>query len=114
MITIGRVNGSVPSGATIIRADRMTPLGNPFYMKDESHRDAVCDAFQEHLITCVTTKSGVLYEALRELYVICKNNNHVHLQCWCSPKRCHCDSIKMFIESKLNQAHSKRLMLIDD
>lgn len=106
MITVGRVNGVVPKGALAIRADRKSSLGNPFYMADESKRDDVCNKFEEWMKQqLLINPKGEFCEALREVYRKSRGG-HVHLQCWCAPKRCHCNSIKNFIDEHTQKPRS--------
>jgi hypothetical protein len=80
-------------------------FGNPFGMKDQSlaERNRVCDLFEEHLQKVMNAKTGDLYEGLRRLYVLAKKSDasYIELACCCAPKRCHCDSIAAFLNSKL-------------
>lgn len=51
--------------------------GNPFYLKNESQRDQVCDQYEEYL-----NKNETLLNQLHTL-------KGKALVCWCYPKRCH-------------------------
>ena len=71
-----------------VRIDRGTPLGNPFYMYDESVRDAVCDKYAS------MPKSESWHDEIfriRDLYI---KHGKLRLFCWCAPKRCHGEYIK--------------------
>jgi len=76
----------VPPGA--ISVDRSTPWGNPFVMRQERDRDAVCDAFEQSARDRLTREPGWL-APLRG----------ADLVCWCqSPadvrkKRCHAETL---------------------
>jgi hypothetical protein len=71
-----------------VRIDRRTKWGNPFPMRGEATRNLVCDQYekwfeeQEHLGRLDINE---LHEARR-------------LGCWCKPKRCHGDYLRMRIE----------------
>lgn len=82
-------------GWKVVRCDRQTPIGNPFYMRSESERDDVCEKFETALYE--GTLSDEAYTYLHEIIVKAKKGN-VCLTCWCAPKRCHCDSIKKYVE----------------
>merc|ERR1711964_263478 len=105
--------------------DRESVLGNPFMMgddgKDESLRDAVCDAYAELLVAVQTwegapsaplpveemsLRHGVplaqkrkmvsvqeFQEALQDLASRCRTGEHITLLCWCHPLRCHTHEI---------------------
>lgn len=79
---------------------RPSPLGNPFYMKDESQRDAVCDAYAKWLYEEVHVKRNpVLHAELSRLRRLMHERGTLILGCYCSPKRCHADTIKAYLES---------------
>ena len=83
-------------------------LGNPFWMKDESKRNEACDKYQQYfksIIDCRFTSSLTLEELdikakLSELVEIAKTQD-IELACFCSPKRCHTETIKAYIEQQL-------------
>ena len=85
----------------VIRVDRASVLGNPFYMHNETERDAVCDKYEVYFNEKVTTKTDDAFmNALRRIYKLAQTNK-VYLACWCAPKRCHAETIKKFIEQYL-------------
>ena len=85
----------------VIRVDRSSVLGNPFYMSNESMRDEVCDKYQQYFDKKVTEKTDDAFmNELRRIYKLAKHNK-VYLACWCAPKRCHAETIKAFIEQYL-------------
>lgn len=70
----------VPAGAVYV--GRPSPFGNPFPMRAESDRDAVCNFYEAWL-----QKNPALIErAKREL-------RGKDLVCWCAPLRCHADTL---------------------
>lgn len=86
------------------RCDRSTPLGNPCVMKDEADRDFVCDWYHQyfyHNLNPDIAPSGFL-EQLDHLIQMAKREP-VMLGCWCAPKRCHCDTIKGYIEQEVRK-----------
>ena len=88
-------------GIPIIRVDRTSALGNPFYMANETQRDKVCDQYQEYFNKKVTEKTDKQFmDELRAIYKLAKTGD-VYLACWCYPKRCHAETIKTFIEKYL-------------
>lgn len=85
----------------VIRVDRSSVLGNPFYMSNESMRDAVCDKYQWYFDKKVIENTDDAFmNELRRIYKLAKHNK-VYLACWCAPKRCHAETIKAFIEQYL-------------
>lgn len=71
-------------------------LGNPYYMADESMRDEVCDNFDNYFDKKIKTDSEFRH-AVMELVVLVINGEDVVLGCFCSPRRCHCDTIKNYV-----------------
>ena len=99
-IKIGNIRTFVPDGSIAIKVDRYSsPLGNPYYMRDESKRDSVCDDYEEYFNAMMYTDNRFINEVNR----ICKlaETNDITLLCWCAPKRCHAETIKKYIEQKL-------------
>jgi hypothetical protein len=76
-------------------------LGNPFWMNDESKRNKVCDDYATWFKTNKPKR-------VDELIEIAKTQD-IELACFCqSPKdivkkRCHCETIKAYIEKQLNK-----------
>lgn len=83
-ITVGRVYKD-KLNCKNIKIDRSSPLGNPFYMKDESKRDEVCDKYESYFQNKVK-EAGKFREEVVRIYTILKEGSDVNLQCWCSPK----------------------------
>jgi Domain of unknown function (DUF4326) len=84
-------------------------FGNPFAANvDHSNRDEVCDKFEVYMRSVIESKgegsesSMMLYQGLRSLYKRIKAGERIELACFCAPKRCHCESIKNFIEEKIS------------
>lgn len=107
-------------GWTDIRVDRLSVLGNPFELKDESQRDAVIAAYRKwlwenikvmengfdtqnpvpvniyNLAIAKNFKNPTPMQVTNELTKIKKMLEHgekVRLVCWCKPKSCHADII---------------------
>lgn len=76
-------------------------FGNPFWMGNESQRNWACDTYQNHFEAQMFSRTGDLYIGMRQLYRIAKERD-LELACFCVPKRCHCETIKNFLEEKLN------------
>ena len=72
-------------------------LGNPFRMKDESKRNEVSDKYDEHFHSNIPERAKELVELAKTL--------DIELACFCSPKRCHCETIKEYIEQALEDEH---------
>lgn len=96
LITVGRVGRDDPNRINI-RIDRSSPLGNPFYMADESMRDEVCDKYEAYLQREIRKKGSPVHVYLTHLYRLVRSGKAINLQCWCAPKRCHGDSIRKLL-----------------
>jgi hypothetical protein len=83
----------------MIRVDRASVVGNPFYAKSEADRDAVCDKYEEYFKSQMQSNSKFQNYVNRIIEIARKEN--VALACWCAPKRCHSETIKRYVESKL-------------
>jgi len=79
---------------------RPSKLGNPFPLKDERKRDAVCDEFH-HLFHSELIHDPEYAVKLLELLSLHKKYGVVALACFCAPKRCHCDTIATFLNDSL-------------
>jgi hypothetical protein len=85
------------------RCDRASPLGNPFKMRDQSEaeRHRVCvlyDSYFHQNLNPDVAPPGFL-EALDEILTAnCERD--ITLGCWCAPKRCHCETIKKYVDSQ--------------
>jgi hypothetical protein len=104
MIRIGNLKNGFNPNAHQFKVDRTTPLGNPFYMADESHRDEVCERYEswfQHLLQ--EHKEGKRYQAFCQLRHLLEEarKGDIVLMCWCAPKRCHAETIKAWLETQL-------------
>lgn len=78
-----------PPPRDAVLVDRRTKWGNPFVMRDESQRDAVCRRFEKHI-----QDHPELIPAIRaEL-------RGKDLVCWCAPKRCHAETLMRIANEK--------------
>ena len=83
VLNIKRIKGSWPENT--VRVDRRSLWGNPFVMRNDSEaeRKRVCDAFEE-------MAANWLPETIAALKKDLKGKS---LACWCTPKRCHADTL---------------------
>lgn len=77
-----------------VRIDRKTRFGNPFRMKSEADRDAVCMSYREHLARqndlLADIKAGKLSGKV--------------LVCWCHPLACHGNHLAELANKKGGEA----------
>lgn len=79
--------------------DRTSPLGNPFRMSNEFKRDLVCDKYEEWMATQLLEKNPTVLSELTRIDKALKKYGKVRLFCWCTPKRCHAETIKRMLEN---------------
>lgn len=97
MIRIVNLKSYVPQADEIlIRVDRKSIVGNPFFMKDESMRDTVCDKYEQYFNTQIQ-QEGAFKLYIDNIIKLAKDNN-IALACWCYPKRCHALTIQRYVE----------------
>ena len=95
-IIVGRVDDPYS-----VYVGRGSALGNPFKMNQESDRNAVCDAYEIWFNEQVGAGNRLVLQALNELYEIALMGD-LALGCFCSPKRCHGETIKRHLEKRLS------------
>ena len=93
-----------------IYCGRGTALGNPFYMKSERERNTVCDKYEDWFYSQVNEVSWLHEDnpnpptkQLREIYNKALAGD-INLGCFCATRRCHCDTIKNFIDNKIEES----------
>ena len=75
-------------------------VGNPFPMgSDESKRDEVCAAYNKWLHG---PQAGGHLRVLERMVQRVNEGKSLALYCWCSPKRCHCDTIREYVLTNVN------------
>lgn len=95
VIKVGRV------GTYSVNVGRPTPLGNPFYMHDESKRNDVCDKYEVWFAAKVAKNDKPVMDQLNFLLEETKRKGKITLGCYCSPKRCHADTIAKYLTEQL-------------
>jgi len=99
-IEICNLRKQKPTQIYDVRVDRTSVLGNPFYMKDETQRDIVCDKYEEYFYEQIKI-SQIFRDAIDVLIAIYKKYGKLRLFCWCTPYRCHAETIKKYIEENV-------------
>lgn len=84
----------------VIYCGRGSALGNPFHMRNERERDCVCDQYADYLPKKVSSHHSGIVRQLEYIVEKAKKGD-VFLECYCAPKRCHCDTIKEYVETYL-------------
>lgn len=86
------------------RADRKTPLGNPFKMYSEDQRDSVCDQYQNMFDYKIADFDPTYIYWLRDIKqkAIESGKPIFKIGCHCAPRRCHVDTIVNFLNNHIN------------
>ena len=90
---------SKPQFAWQVRVDCTSVLGNPFYMKNESQRDTVCNQYEVYFQEKMQNTQSAFYKEIQRLQAVLQKYGRLELFCWCAPKRCHAESIKKYLEN---------------
>ena len=57
MIRVGNLRSlKLMKGEVLVKVDRSSVLGNPYFMKDESKRDEVCDKYEVYFNNKISSK----------------------------------------------------------
>lgn len=104
-----------------IYCGRGSALGNPFSLSSESLRSKVCAQYEDWFYNEIDEDGFLdsvalanvrsmsynpsLNPATKQLIMIFNlaQEGDVNLGCFCAPRQCHCDTIKNFIENKLEE-----------
>ena len=95
MIEIMNLRTVKPSQPFDVKVDRSSPLGNPFFMADESQRSIVCEKYKKYFYEQIQNEK-FMSEVIR-LTNLYKQHGKLRLFCWCAPKQCHAETIKNYI-----------------
>ncbi|MBE0438229.1 MAG: DUF4326 domain-containing protein [Gammaproteobacteria bacterium] len=88
----GKKNKIIDNETIYIYCGRPSKYGNPYSMRQESQREEVVNRFRSNE-TCK--------EVVKRLKVKLLSNpqfKNIKLGCFCSPRKCHCDVIKEWLE----------------
>jgi len=96
MIRVGRA-----SDENSYYIGRPGPLGNPFFMRNESERNYVCDQYEKWFYEQLNKNNAEVFIEIRKLLRLAESKDLV-LGCYCYPKRCHGDTIKKYLDSILD------------
>lgn len=99
MITVGNKH----HGAIGEYVGRPTILGNPFPMRNELERDAVCNDYEKWFQDKIMDQDPKVLGELRRLYRLALERPVV-LVCYCHPRRCHAHTIANYLNKFLEVA----------
>ena len=108
IIIINKAHRSIHKGPRVY-CGRGSPLGNPFVLGKDGNRDQVCDKYAAWFKEQLQVSSYGGNDAFADLlHLITRNarSGDVMLECFCAPRRCHCETIKAYVENVLK--HPKK------
>lgn len=101
MIEIINIKHTTINGlAGYVYCGRGSALGNPFKISNDMDRDAACDAYNEYFRKEIRNGNNNM---LKQLELIERTEDAfgtVYLGCYCMPQRCHCETIKAYLEAQ--------------
>ena len=110
-IIIGNIRTHKNDASIAIRVDRSSVLGNPFHIDHESKRDLVCDQYEIYFNNKLNKGTDLAFIGeLNRIYELYKTYD-ITLLCWCSPKRCHAETIKRYLERRYAYEYSQTVKL---
>jgi hypothetical protein len=83
-----------------VRVDRDSVFGNPFALGILCTRDQSCDQYKLHFKNQLA-QSAAFRVQIDELVDILERRGELFLYCWCAPKRCHAETIKEYLEYRI-------------
>ena len=92
-------------GERIVDITHPSIFGNPFQLSHESQRDQILKQYTKWLTEQWHAK-GDLQKAIINLAADSKNGEKIALQCWCAPKPCHGDILKLTIDELVGDSKS--------
>ena len=103
MIRIVNLRNYVPmDNEVLIKIDRSSFLGNPYYMSNESKRDEVCNKYEIYFKNKFFNDMD-FQEKFLDLIKYAQRYENIALGCWCYPKRCHGNTVKRYLEFWINK-----------
>ena len=101
-VTVGRVDKTnLDENAIRVRIDRNTPLGNSIAVQGDVTRKEAIAAYKGYFDHNMKRKSSKVYQKIQNIKEILDSGFDVELTCWCSPKDCHGDVIKEYLDKKM-------------
>jgi len=84
---------------------RGSPLGNPFPINTFQGRDDVCELYIDWFNLNLRHPENIqgFHKQLHTIEAMARKHPIIHLECYCAPKRCHCETIKKYIEDKIKE-----------
>ncbi len=101
-IVVGRKGVNMPYYLNVY-IGRGSVLGNPYPVTSETsgsrdeRRNQVCDKYTQWFEMSMNDMNSPQHREMVRLWKLLKEGKHLNLQCFCSPLRCHGDTLKAFL-----------------
>lgn len=89
------------SGEIDIYIGRGSPLGNPFKIGKEWSRNRVCEEYEKYFYRNVCIKDSPVRNEVIRIFKLVRSGRNVNLICFCSPSRCHGETVIKFLSAHL-------------
>lgn len=91
----------------------ISPLHNPARVRVEGDREPAIASYVElRIIPALEAQSGAIWDELQKLAGRVRSGEDLLLGCWCTPKRCHVDVIRIAVNGLANGDEIEQI--IDD
>lgn len=100
-ITLHNLRNIKPSTDYDFRVDRTSPVGNPFQLTHEGLRDEVCDQYDTYFDGMIRRDDPLFVAYLDCLLNAYRLHGRLRLFCWCTPSRCHGETVVKYISKIL-------------
>jgi hypothetical protein len=105
--SVGRRSSGAGEGCVPLHA-----LGNPFRLTSEAHRVQVVEAYARWLLVQIKNNNRQVCDALNVL-VRAARKGRVELECFCAPKLCHAEVIRLVLIVVLERERWEREELMN-
>ena len=85
-----------------IYCGRGSPVGNPYLISKHLDRDTVCDLYEKWFNKEMLKKYSTVTSFVNNLVALAHIQD-INLGCFCAPRKCHCDTIKKYIDNQLER-----------
>ena len=102
IIVVNLRNYEFMKGDILVKVDRTSVVGNPYHMHAERDRDMVCDKYADYFIDKIVKEVDtefIMY--VKWIASLTQKYKRVCLGCWCTPLRCHAETIKEYVDTCL-------------
>lgn len=100
-IVICNLRNEKPEHPWDFRVDRVSPVGNPYFMAKEEDRERVCHLYK------LDFPEIAKKEYIQKMLDAYKEHGRLRLFCWCAPKQCHAEIIRDYLLEKVRNERER-------